>query len=339
MSKVFYMFRALKKVFVISKADSYYPDKDRKCYFQRLCENFGYLLKYKSVNDFYLLYGFDIKGTDKSDFIDYNVFKRTRERENKLNSYMRQIVLVRDKFLFYKFMKSNNIPVPDVFGVVKNGKLYDTDWNEQPLSYIDNKNNFFLKDAAGECASFVKHCHGRRDFEKWLPSLSQNGIYILQDTLKQHPVMNELNPYSVNTIRIVTINKGEKPYVLTALLRVGTKKSGSVDNWAAGGLAIGCTDDGYLKEYGFYKPIHGTKTNTHPDTNIKFSNFKIPMYEQVVKLVVEAHKHLYNMHSIGWDVAISENGPVLIEGNDNWEISLMQAADRSLKSDWENAIS
>ena len=32
------------------------------------------------------------------------------------------------------------------------------------------------------------------------------------------------------------------------------------------------------------------------------------------------HKHLYNIRSIGWDSAITPEGPVFIEGNDNWEI-------------------
>ena len=42
-------------------------------------------------------------------------------------------------------------------------------------------------------------------------------------------------------------------------------------------------------------------------------------------MVVELHKVMFRSHSIGWDVAITENGPVIIEGNDRWEISLIQA--------------
>lgn len=60
--------------------------------------------------------------------------------------------------------------------------------------------------------------------------------------------MNVLNPSAINTYRIVTVNKEGKIYLLTALLRVGTEKTGNVDNWAAGGLAIGINENGYLKE-------------------------------------------------------------------------------------------
>ena len=59
----------------------------------------------------------------------------------------------------------------------------------------------------------------------------------------------------------------------------------------------------------------------HPDTGIKFSEFHAPEYKQAVKLACRAHKALYGIRAIGWDVAISDHGPVFIEGNDNWEIS------------------
>ena len=55
-------------------------------------------------------------------------------------------------------------------------------------------------------------------------------------------------------------------------------------------------------------------------------------------LACEAHKQIYNAEFIGWDIAMTENGPSFIEGNDNWEVTLMQAADRPLKSEWQKAV-
>jgi hypothetical protein len=73
------------------------------------------------------------------------------------------------------------------------------------------------------------------------------------------------------------------------------------------------------------KPQFGTLVSVHPDTGVVFKDFKIPYYEDAVKLVCQAHTFFYNVRSIGWDVAISELGPVIIEGNDNWEITSIQA--------------
>lgn len=53
--------RAFRKVFANAKAISYFPEGERKPYLQRLADNLIYLFQYRSVNDFYLLYGFDLQ--------------------------------------------------------------------------------------------------------------------------------------------------------------------------------------------------------------------------------------------------------------------------------------
>ena len=123
----------------------------------------------------------------------------------------------------------------------------------------------------------------------------------------------------------VTINDGVSTHLFAAILRVGTKKSGCADNTSAGGIALGIKDDGFLFDKGMLKPQYGTLLSAHPDTGVVLSKFKIPYYEDAVKLVCHAHKFFYNVRSIGWDVAISEKGPIIIEGNDNWEITSIQA--------------
>ena len=87
-----------------------------------------------------------------------------------------------------------------------------------------------------------------------------------------------------------------------------------------------------------YKPCHGLKAEKHPDTNIQFSDFLVPQFEEAKQLCIKAHKVFNSIHSIGWDVAVTENGPCLIEGNDNWEISMMQACDKPLKAQWEEML-
>ena len=47
------------------------------------------------------------------------------------------------------------------------------------------------------------------------------------------------------------------------------------------------------------------------------------------------HEKLGDIHSIGWDIAITKDGPIFIEGNDNWELSLMQACNGGLKGEFE----
>lgn len=318
---------------------TYFAEKadQRKSHAEIKRENVAHLKKHLEVNTFYMLYGLDIKGSDATKFIDYLSFMKSRNILNKVGKPDSQVVLLRDKYLFYKYLSSNDIAVAPVFAVYKNGSLYDTKLSLLDENFIKGKTNYFIKSIDGECASFVKRIKNYEEYTRVLSLLDPKQGYILQDALVQCDEMNRLNPKSINTMRIVTVMKDGEISVLTLLLRVGTEKTGNVDNWAAGGIAVGIQENGYLKQHGFYKPQYGQKTDRHPDTDIIFSEFEIPFFKQAIELVCNAHRHLYGIHSIGWDVAFTVDGPVLIEGNDNWEISLMQACDRPLKEEWLKA--
>ncbi len=318
---------------------SYFPEKKLKSKNEIIRDNLKWLLQYKEINNFYFLYGMDV--ADKNDvclYKDYYHFMLDRAKGNRIKSPSSQTVILRDKLIFYKYMKSFNSPVPEVYAVYFDGRLLDTQLYPYDSDLFEKHSDFFMKSIDGECASFVKHIDSvdkLREAEK----SAGNGKYLLQESIVQHSEMNRLNGCAINTLRIVTINTGkDKPFVLSSVLRVGTEKSGDVDNWAAGGLSVGINDDGYLREFGFYKPSYGTKTDIHPDSKIKFSDFRVPMYKEAVELALRSHGFFYNVHSIGWDIAITENGPVIIEGNDNWEISLMQACNKGLRKEWEDSL-
>ncbi len=55
----------------------------------------------------------------------------------------------------------------------------------------------------------------------------------------------------------------------------------------------------------------------------------MPFFREAVRVARELHNFLYGIHSVGWDIAIGEKGPIIIEGNDNWEITPFQAFDGS----------
>ena len=53
----------------------------------------------------------------------------------------------------------------------------------------------------------------------------------------------------------------------------------------------------------------------HPISGTEIMGFKVPMFQDAVNLVKECAKVVPEVQYIGWDVAISENGPVIVEGN------------------------
>jgi hypothetical protein len=57
-----------------------------------------------------------------------------------------------------------------------------------------------------------------------------------------------------------------------------------------------------------------------------------PYFHRAVDLVTALHTYLYGIHSIGWDIEITEEGPVMIEGNDDWEGGIPMSLEKNFKS-------
>lgn len=53
----------------------------------------------------------------------------------------------------------------------------------------------------------------------------------------------------------------------------------------------------------------GVTYEVHPNTNTKFKGLKLPYSNEIEKVVIEAAK-LYPEMLIGWDVALSNKGPI-----------------------------
>ena len=72
------------------------------------------------------------------------------------------------------------------------------------------------------------------EFKTFLLSLDD---YIITEFVEMHPDLKKINPESVNTIRVTVINEhGNDTIIPFAFMRIGTKRSGVVDNVAKGGM-------------------------------------------------------------------------------------------------------
>lgn len=145
--------------------------------------------------------------------------------------------------------------------------------------------------------------------------------FLFQETVNQHSKLNMLNPSSLNTIRIDTFidNEGNID-IISAYLRMSINNK-HVDNISSGGCQVGLNlQTGMLKKEGYSSFSNvGTQVFTrHPITDVVFEGFEIPFFNQMKELIVEVAGYMPGLRLVGWDVAISESGPVLIEGNSDY---------------------
>ena len=146
---------------------------------------------------------------------------------------------------------------------------------------------------------------------------------IVEEYVEQHEFLNTIFHESVNTLRILTLKEDETISVVGVILRVGRTSTHQVDNIAQGGICVDVDrSSGALgKGETFYDYGHEEFT-THPDTQVTFYGKKIPYFQEVNDLAVAAHKCFPMFMLIGWDVALTKTGPLIIEGNRVPDLSL-----------------
>ena len=123
--------------------------------------------------------------------------------------------------------------------------------------------------------------------------------------------MNKLYEKSVNTLRMFTFIKDGKAHFLQAILKVGN--GGVIDNFSNGGMYTYVDDEGIV-----FAPAIDREDdiyNEHPISKCKIVGFKVPMFDEAIALVKECATVVPEIAYVGWDVAISEKGPVIVEGN------------------------
>ena len=156
----------------------------------------------------------------------------------------------------------------------------------------------------------------------------------MEELVIQNKEWSKLNPKSLNTIRVVTYCLNGKSKVLYAVARIGSGKS-IVDNFHQGGVGVkvniekGCLEGNTIDKENHESPL----TNVN---NIKVDGFKIPYWKEIMEMTKEASKVNDNVNIVGWDVGITDNGPLIIEGNRGPGMDIIQVLyKRGVKPDLE----
>ena len=144
--------------------------------------------------------------------------------------------------------------------------------------------------------------------------IKEIGSPLVEEYVIQHSAISGLYPLSVNTLRIVTVTSDDgTPHILYAFIRIGNGGR-VVDNINAGGMAAPIDLDSgkvysvaFDKDYSYY--------DTHPYTGTPIVGFEIPFWKESCELVLEATTRIPRLRYVGWDVAVTENGPTFIEAN------------------------
>jgi hypothetical protein len=147
--------------------------------------------------------------------------------------------------------------------------------------------------------------------------------FLIEERIRPHPAMAEFIGPTLCTVRVVTIVALDgSPRIVASVLKLQPKPLG-VDHLMYG--ALGCWVDPDTGRLGPGRTrANCAYTSVIPGTDRSFVGYRLPCWEQVKEVALQAAVAFPWARSIGWDIGISDRGPVVIEGNQKWSPSLVQ---------------
>lgn len=171
----------------------------------------------------------------------------------------------------------------------------------------------------------------RSELRTHIERLSVEQPYLVSPRVSNHPALSDLSNGALSTVRVVTIQDEHGGYEATdAVFRMAVGPNTVIDNFHAGGLAANverasaelgpATDLGLRPDWGWRKQ--------HP-SGATIAGRQLPYWRETIELVQRAHAAFSDRIIIGWDVAVLEDGPCLVEGNGSPDLDIHQRCSRT----------
>ena len=291
------------------------------------------------------------KGFFSSSYVLYNLSKN--DHKEYLSDYQENVKAIRlndkyvseldDKIKFSALIK-DYLTVPGDLAKITNGTIISLNNGKQLsigefIDLIRNEETLILKpiDSASGAGVIKISLNDDRvflnsdeiTFNEFENKLNLLKNYLVSSYLNQAAYSHQIFPDSVNTIRILTMVNPENgiPFIAAAAHRFGTNKSAPVDNCNAGGITSSIDLKTGILGKGILTYFDGNNLkwlDNHPDTGSKISGVQIPGWEEIKRKVLEAASRISYLKYIGWDIVATDDGFVVLEGNNGPDIKLHQ---------------
>jgi hypothetical protein len=245
--------------------------------------------------------------------------------------------VVHDKAKFTRACLEQGLPVIPVLAVARKGKLRLAKGGDQSLPQQD----LFVKPTRGRGGQGAEwwryggrdsYTNGRGDLTlssrhliEHIKELSREEPYLVSPRVSNHPALAELSTGALCTLRVLSVQDARGDYEATdAVFRMAAEEKSVVDNFHAGGIAANVDmATGELALATGQRPDRGWWDH-HPATGAKVLGRRLPFWREVIELVRRAHAAFPGYAVIGWDIAILESGPCIVEANGAPDVDIHQ---------------
>jgi len=242
------------------------------------------------------------------------------------NNQREDYPLADNKLITKQFMKDVDIALPETY------KVYGYFYELRKLGNdLEKYHDFVIKPAKGSGGGGIVVIAGRDESnQNWLgvngavysvDDLRKHisdiifGIYsfglhdeaIIEERVQQHSDVDRISPYGLADVRMIICQ--HKPVL--AMIRLATKESNGTANLHQGAVGAGINITTGMTQHATQE---GRSISVHPDSGVELIGVTLPFWKDVVDAGIRIARKS-PLKYIGVDIAISKDGPRLLEIN------------------------
>lgn len=331
----------VRSVFLTLKSGNIIRNYYDKSILKQFLEQITIGLIYGRPPHIYYMYGlFNEKEKSRSyNYITPQEFRSLVDYKNDVTT----VANVNNKIAFESICRKYDLPCLQTLLILQHGDSVAA--SEEKLCTIPTQ-DLFIKPISGHggngCLSYTwdgnvflgsdNYSLTQEALFRKLYDISFKTILLIQPKLHNHHYLESIGLSTLSTVRLLSaLNKHGDVIVLRALFKIPMTGM-IIDNLGAGGIA--CPVDLNTGQLGAgFKKVSSFPIEFHPETKILFQDIYLPLWSDVLELTRKAHKAFSGLSFAGWDIAITSDGCVLVEGNSFPAVESMQQAHGPLLED------
>ncbi|MFG6502175.1 sugar-transfer associated ATP-grasp domain-containing protein [Microbacterium sp. P05] len=184
---------------------------------------------------------------------------------------------------------------------------------EEVRAFTERHGTIVTKEPVGQAGTGVHRYHSAtiEDWDDFHRGLLKRGELLIEQLIVQHADLAAVCPGTVNTTRVTAFFDGERTHILAMAQKFG--RGAVSDQMTFGGFYTMLDENGHAVGPGY--DSHGHVHETHPDSGFRIADFQLPFIAEVKEFVDRVARVVPQVQYVGWDIVVTPDGPVLVEGN------------------------
>jgi hypothetical protein len=246
------------------------------------------------------------------------------------------LTILDNKLTFAAFCKDLGVPTPPLLGIARDGTLtlepgaadrLDQDLFIKPVKSKGSRGiDVFSSVGPGRYCDEAGQEIDRAALIERVAERSKTQHLMVQQRLFNHPSIADLAEQSLMAVRVITCKRDLDPTAIVtyAFIRIITRLEPS---WPVN-YELGISVDLATGKLG---PATGDKEqwllkwwDVHPVTKAQVTGRTLPHWEEIKAIALKVHNASHGRLLVGWDIAVTPDGPLLLEGNSYPDVDFPQ---------------